>query len=91
MIKKKFKTYITSWEAINKNITKMNINVFDKKVTMLGVYGISQDKASVKKEEFYRNLNSVINEIEIIKMGDFNVQLVIELEVKLWVLMESNE
>ena len=52
-------------------------NIFCKKVTILGVYGISQDEASIKKEEFYRNLNNIINKIGcsrkiIIIMGDFN-------------------
>ena len=76
MIKKKLQTYITSCEGINENIIKMNINILGKKVTILGVCGISEDEASVKKEVLYRNLNSVINEIgcsrEIIVMEEFN-------------------
>ena len=60
---KKLKKYITSWEGINENIIKMNVNVSGKKATILEVYGVSEDEATLKKEEFYRNLNSVINEI----------------------------
>ena len=51
MIKKKPKKYITSWEGINENIIKMNINIFGKKIAILGVCGISE--ASVMKGEFY--------------------------------------
>ena len=53
----------------------MNINFFSKRVKILGVYGISEDEASLKKEEFYQNFNSVINEIGCsrkIMMEDFN-------------------
>ena len=95
MTKKKLKKYITNCEGINENIIKVNIDIFGKKVTILGVYGISGVEASAKKEEFYLNLNSVINEIgcskEIIMMIDSMVELVTVLEVKLWVLMETTE
>ena len=46
---------------------------------------ISKDEASVKQEEFSRNLNNVLGwEISM-------VELVTELEVKLWVLMERKD
>ena len=76
MVKKKFRRCITNWEAIDENIIKMNINLFNKRLTILGVYVISDDAKEQKKEEFYTKLNGIIAEIgnsrEIIMAGDFN-------------------
>ena len=76
LIKKRFKRCINNWEAINENIIKMDVNMFGRKVTIVGVYGISEDERSQKKDEFYEILNNVVNEIgnsrEIILAGDWN-------------------
>ena len=61
--------------TINEKIIKMNINIFDEKVTILVLYGISHDETSIKKETFCINSNNAMKETvfsrEIIMMRDF--------------------
>ena len=79
LIKKKYKKNISSWEAIDENMILVNLNLFGKKITILGVYAISEDEPVAKKDEFYNKLNRTIDEIgnnrEIIMMGDFNARI----------------
>mgnify|MGYP000029344414 CR=1 FL=1 len=63
MIKKTYKKYIKQWEAINENMIKLNLNIFGKRIAILGVYGLSEDEPQERKDEFYITLNRVIDEI----------------------------
>jgi hypothetical protein len=38
------KRYITTWEAINENMIKLHMNLFGKKLCILGIYAISEDE-----------------------------------------------
>jgi len=38
------KRYITTWEAINENMIKLHMNMFGKKLCILGIYAISDDE-----------------------------------------------
>ena len=71
LVKKRYKRYITTWEAINENM-----NLFGKKLCILGIYAISEDENILLKEDFLRKLNKVKTEIgnsrEILIAGDFN-------------------
>jgi len=70
------KRYITTWEAVNENMIKLHMNLFGKKLCILGIYAIRDDKNAVVKEDFLGKLNAVIVEIgnsrEILIAGDFN-------------------
>jgi hypothetical protein len=52
------------------------MNLFGKKLCILGIYEISDDKNAVVKEDFFGKLNEVIAEIgnsrELLIAGDFN-------------------
>ena len=76
LVKKRCKRYIMTWEAINENMIKLNMNSFGKKLCILGIYAISGDENAVVKEDFWGKLNEVIVEIgnarEILIPGDFN-------------------
>jgi hypothetical protein len=63
-------------EAINGNTIKFYMNLFGKKLYILGIYAISDDENALVKEDFFGKLNEVIVEIgnirEILIAGDFN-------------------
>ncbi|XP_049957800.1 uncharacterized protein LOC126474376 [Schistocerca serialis cubense] len=76
LMKNKFKRMVTNWEPIDENLIKINIDIHGYKITIIGVYGISEDEPICKKDDFYNNLNGIIEDIgktrEIIIAGDFN-------------------
>jgi hypothetical protein len=57
LVKKRFKRYITTWEAVNENMIKLYMNLFGKKMCILGIYAISDDENAVVKEDFWGKLN----------------------------------
>lgn len=79
LIKKKYKRNITSWEAIDENIIKLNINLFGRNMVILGIYNISNDENRIKKDEMFTKINGILSEIgisrEIIIAGDFNASI----------------
>jgi len=76
LVKKRYKRYIMTWEAVNENMIKLHMNLFGEKLCILGIHAISSDENAVVKEEFWGKLNKVIVEIgnsqEILIAGDFN-------------------
>ena len=76
LVKKRYKRYITAWEAINENMIKLHMNLFGKKLCILGIYAISEDENISVKEDFFGKLNEEIAEVgnsrEILIAGDFN-------------------
>jgi len=42
-----------TWEALNENMIKVHMNLFGKKLCILGVYAISDDKNALVKEYFF--------------------------------------
>ncbi|XP_072377991.1 uncharacterized protein [Diabrotica undecimpunctata] len=75
MIHKKFNK-ITDFETIDENIERVNININQTPVTILGVYAISDDQSIAAKDEFFEKLNDIITNIgksrELIVLGDLN-------------------
>jgi exonuclease III len=53
LVKKRYKRYIMTWEAINENMIKLHMNLFGKKLCVLGIYAISDDKNVLVKEDFF--------------------------------------
>ena len=55
---------------------KLHMNLFGKKLCILGIYAISDDENAVVREDLMGKLNEVIVEIgnprEILIAGDFN-------------------
>jgi hypothetical protein len=47
LVKKRYKRYITTWEAVNENMIKLHMNLFGKKLCILGIYAISDDENAV--------------------------------------------
>jgi len=76
LLNKKLKQGITNSEAVNENITTVNINHLGTKITVLCVYAPSNDKVNLEKDQFYEKLNETLVNIgktrEIILLGDFN-------------------
>ena len=50
-VKKRYKGNITTWEAVNENI-KLHMNIFGKKLCVLGIYARSDDENVLIKEDF---------------------------------------
>ena len=76
LVKKRYKRYIMTWETINENTIKLHMNLYGKKLCILGIYAISDDENALVKEDFLEKLNEVIFEIgnsgEILIAGDSN-------------------
>jgi hypothetical protein len=51
LVKKRYKSYITTCEAINENIIKLHMNLLGKKLCILGIYAISADENVLAKED----------------------------------------
>ena len=43
LVKIRYKKYIMTWEALNKNMMKLHMNLFVKKLCIFGIYAISDD------------------------------------------------
>ncbi|XP_043485867.1 craniofacial development protein 2-like [Polistes fuscatus] len=75
-IHRTLRKHITSWEAINERMIKVNMNIYGYRTTILGVYGVNEDALVANKDEFYEQLNDEIvkvgNTREIILLGDLN-------------------
>jgi len=41
-----------TWEAVNENMIKLRMNLFGKKLCILGICAISDDENAVVKEDF---------------------------------------
>lgn len=78
LVRKNLRRYITSWEAVNQRIIKLNLCLCGNKITIIGVYAVSEDAPVKEKEEFYEQLSYEISVIgtarEIILLGDFNAR-----------------
>ncbi|XP_072397944.1 uncharacterized protein [Diabrotica undecimpunctata] len=76
VIRKTLRRHITSWEAINQRLIKMNITIKGSRIAILGVYGINEDALVNSKDTFFEQLNDEIIKVgtsrEIILLGDFN-------------------
>lgn len=76
LISKKFRKFITSWEAVSERIIKMNITLYGNRLTIFGVYAVNDDALVSKKDEFFEHLHREISSIgrsrEIIILGDLN-------------------
>ena len=76
LVKKRYKRNITTWEAINENMINLHVNMFGKKLCILGIHAISDDENILIKEDFWGKLSEVIAEIgnsrKILIVGDFN-------------------
>jgi len=53
---------------INENILRVNININQTLITILGIYAILDDEPSTTKYEFFEKVNNIIIKIE--KMRD---------------------
>lgn len=59
LIKKIFKDKIINWVAIDENIIKLNIQLYEYNVTMVSVYAPSEYKRVAIKEEFFEKIKEI--------------------------------
>lgn len=78
LIRKTLRKCITYWEAINERIIKINLNIKNHKITILGVYAENNEALVNKKDEFFEKLSREISKIgtarEVIVAGDMNAR-----------------
>ena len=76
LIRKNLRRFITNWEAVNERIIKMNLTIYGYRITILGIYAITEDALIELKDRFFEQLHQVISTIgssrEIILLGDLN-------------------
>ena len=53
LVKKRYERYITTWEALNENVIQIHMNLFGRKLCILEIYTISDDKNALVKEDFW--------------------------------------
>jgi len=64
LINKKWKGSIKNWESIDERILRLDVNIWDYKLTIIGIYAPKEDNGATVKDEFFANLNE-----EIVKSG----------------------
>ena len=78
LILKKYKKYISNWQAINERILKVNLNLKGSRITIIGTYGPNDDARVEEKTEYYELLEEIISQIgqtrEVIILGDLNAR-----------------
>ncbi|XP_072384353.1 uncharacterized protein [Diabrotica undecimpunctata] len=63
LIKKKLKNIITDWETIDENILRVNIKIYGHKITMIDAYAPSDDATINVKEDFFKKIEDILNNI----------------------------
>ncbi|XP_035226378.1 uncharacterized protein LOC118198735 [Stegodyphus dumicola] len=79
MMKEMFCKYMTSWEAIDERLIKIELMLGIKQVVIIGVYGID-DNARKDKKEIYHNklwyvMKDIDDEAEVVILGDTNARV----------------
>lgn len=76
VIKKKYRKQIKAWEQITDRILKVEMELKNQPLVIIGVYGPNDDASREKKQEFYNELTRLLDKIsnrkEIILLGDLN-------------------
>lgn len=79
MIHRKHEHKVTDFETIDENIIRINVNINQKPVTILGVYAIYDDETSAIKDAFFDKINEEMIKIgktrELIVFGDLNSRI----------------
>ena len=65
LINKKWKGSIKNWISIDERILKLDMNIWDYKLTIIGIYVPNEDNGTTEKDEFFANLKE-----EIVKSGN---------------------
>lgn len=63
MIHKRHQNKITDYEAVDENIIRVNLNINQRPVTVLGIYAISDDEPYARKDDFFAKMNEEITKI----------------------------
>lgn len=75
-IHKDLRSKIKSWEEIDEQIIKLEINKNGHNIAVIGTYAPSEDADKLDKDKYYEQLQEVLSEIkkdnEIYLLGDFN-------------------
>ena len=76
VIRKSLKKCIKSWEQVNDRIIHMNLEIKGHEIVVVGVYAPNEDAISTVKEEFYKDVTKVLDQIsnrkQVLMLGDFN-------------------
>ncbi|XP_056635532.1 craniofacial development protein 2-like [Diorhabda sublineata] len=78
LIKKSLRKYVSSWEAVNQRIIKINIAICGNKTTVIGTYGVNEDDTVNNKDDYFECLSEEISKVgtsrEVIILGDLNAR-----------------
>jgi exonuclease III len=76
VINKKYKKCITNWNFINERNVSVELNIFGRRMSIVGVYAPTNSYPEKAKDQFWETLKDVLDRIsstsEIFLMGDFN-------------------
>lgn len=63
---KKWTRRVQDWKPINEKLLKININMFGRKIVVIGAYG-HEDSPNMEKENFVEILQHKIQKVKNIK------------------------
>jgi exonuclease III len=76
VLDKKYETHTTYWNSINDRIGTVKLNIFGRKMNILGVYAPTNSYTEKAKDKFWETLKDCLDKIfstsEIFLMGDFS-------------------
>ncbi|KFM58790.1 Craniofacial development protein 2, partial [Stegodyphus mimosarum] len=79
MMKEMYYKYMTSWEAIDERLIKLELMLGKKHLAIIGVYGIDDSARKDTKEVYYNKLWYVVkdtdDEAEVVILGDTNARV----------------
>ena len=79
LVSKKLQNDIIDFKHFNERMCKLRIKCKHNNITLINIYAPTEDKAIDVKEQFYKELESLINQVPrsdtLIILGDFNAQL----------------
>ncbi|KFM58793.1 Craniofacial development protein 2, partial [Stegodyphus mimosarum] len=79
MMKEMYYKYMTSCEAIDERLIKLELKLGKKNLVIIGVYGIDDNAKKNTKEVYYNKLRNVMkdlgDETELIILGDTNARV----------------
>lgn len=60
MVVSKLKNKITNWESIDENLIEVNLHIWRKRILLLEIIAISDNKPVSKKNEFFEKICKVL-------------------------------
>lgn len=78
-MEKSLKNNVSNWELLNENLLKINMQLHQRKIKIIGIYALSEDEPIIIVENFYNNLHEIIADIgdsrNIVLLADLNARV----------------